>query len=315
MCHRSDATSVPSLNYQVSASRPTSLVYYLKMVFTGKDHSKHRQLSEFVDQDPNWVSQEERDALSDLKELAVCKYNIFRGNDKLLYAFLFARKLDVKRTANLMQKYFNLRRKLNRLYTLRLEDLNPALVNSGMLFEVPGCVDRCGRSIGYVNAGNFPLDRSPGIDDMLDFICFRTDWMIENTPLHVLRMGVTFIMDLNGLGFSHMLLLRMFIQVQNKMESCFPFRIRNILVVNPGWMLKVGVSMAKIGGVKMKILNRIQSLEDKELTKHIAKDNLISKFGGSLAFSYKEWLDEEMGANESGYFSQSSFSDEEKIDV
>lgn len=102
------------------------------------DHTdivRHAELREFVARDPNWVSAAEREALLELKKRPICNEQFFLGDDrdKLLFVFLFARKLNIKRTVRLMEKHMLLRQKLERFRPLTLLDLNPALLNSGML--------------------------------------------------------------------------------------------------------------------------------------------------------------------------------------
>ena len=70
-----------------------------------KDFDRHVAFKKSVKKDPNWVSEEERDALESLKKHPVCDQPIFKQNEKILYAFLFARKLNVNRTVKLMEKY------------------------------------------------------------------------------------------------------------------------------------------------------------------------------------------------------------------
>lgn len=135
--------------------------------------------------------------------------------------------------------------------------------------------------------------------------------MIENIPLHVFRMGITFIMNLDGIGISYLRLCQMFIQVQKKLNSSFPFRVRNILVVNPGWFMRVGISMAKVAGLNVKIIKRIQAVTEEDLLEFVDADNLITEYGGNIDFSYDSWLESEMRLLDDA---TSQSSEEQKLD-
>ena len=73
------------------------------------DLKRYLELKEFTDKDQDWVSEEERETLAKLKNHPVggdlCNEGLFQNNDRILYIFLFARKLDVDRTVKLMEKH------------------------------------------------------------------------------------------------------------------------------------------------------------------------------------------------------------------
>lgn len=70
------------------------------------DEKRHADLHPFTSVDPNWVSDDEKRALEELKqhESGVQNHKIFSA-DKVRYIFLFARKLDIERTIELMKHH------------------------------------------------------------------------------------------------------------------------------------------------------------------------------------------------------------------
>eukprot|EP01083_Nonionella_stella_P012982 36655_1 len=254
------------------------------------------EVKEFTAKDPNWVSQEEREAFAKLlshpKGAELCNTGIFKDNEQTQYKFLFARKLDVDRTVTLMEKHLELRDRLGHPELLTIDKLQPDIRECGMFFNVKK-PDKFGRAVAYVFPAKCPLDNMTE-DVVLNFMLFLLDDMLRTTSLAMFRMGFVFVENLTGLGFRHLKLYRTFFKVEKYFQSCFPYRFRKVLIVDPGFFLRIVLPMARFAGVSRKLLSRIVPVAHDALEEHIDKENLPSVYGGDAEFDYHAWVKGEM---------------------
>eukprot|EP01083_Nonionella_stella_P012981 36654_1 len=254
------------------------------------------EVKEFTAKDPNWVSQEEREAFAKLlshpKGAELCNTGIFKDNEQTQYKFLFARKLDVDRTVTLMEKHLELRDRLGHPELLTIDKLQPDIRECGMFFNVKK-PDKFGRAVCYIFPAKCPLDNLTE-DVLLKYMLFNLDNMLQTVSLEMFRMGFTFAENLSDLGFRHLKLYRIIFKVEKYTQSCFPYRFRKILIVNPGFLLRILLRMAKFAGINRKLISRVIPVAEDELEEHVDNENLPSVYGGEVEFDYNAWVEGEM---------------------
>jgi len=247
-------------------------------------------------EDPHYIHPKEAQALKELKEkfsdVSLHSFWDRFPKDKACYAFLFARKLDVARTASVMKEHMQWRRDHCYLEGVRLSQLDPKMMQSAFAYHTPGKRDSHGRLISYIFMARFkPKEYSKGAMNKVQIWTF--DHMLKTEPIDAFRFGFTYVEDLAGAGLSNIQNDKAEQKQMMQMLEIFPLRIRSILVVDPGIILRTFLRIAKFF-VKKKILQRVECVKRVDLLDRIPADSLITEFGGNYKFDFSAYMAEQL---------------------
>jgi len=212
-------------------------------------------------------------------------------SDRFLMACLFARKLDLKRTEEMLQKNKTWREENGFAELFPWDKLNHKMLEDGKFaLKIPGCRGKNGEGIIYVKMGNMV----PAAHE--NFVESCVQWTVWNgmhgglwDSMDYFRNGIMMVADLSGMGWDNV-----DVSVQKRISSAlldnFPMRTCKILIINPPWILNPflgGMSLF----IKKKVMERIYVLEKpEELLVHIDKEYLLKEYGGEIEYTVKDWF-------------------------
>jgi len=245
---------------------------------------------------PNYIHPKEAQALASLKErypeLALHEFWNRFPKDRALYAFLFSRKLDVARTADLLKEHLTYRHDHGFMQEIKPSELDQNVVSSGYAYHVPFKRDMQGRCVMYLFMGRYkPKEYGKGAMPKIQVFLF--DYLIRHEGLDCFRFGFTYVEDISGVGLSNMSQDKAEQKQMMKMMEIFPLRIRSILVVEPGIIIRALMRIAKFF-VKKKIIQRVECIKREELFTRITAENLIEAWGGKIKFDFKKHWQEQV---------------------
>jgi len=223
------------------------------------------------------ITQEEFAALEELK-----KHEISKGiPDKVLLVFLFARKLDVKRTISLLTLNMQFMKEYGYSWNVPItaSEVDPRLLKNPFAFSLPGNRDKLGRKISYLFPARLRM-KDFTFKQIMDFTMFSFyEYLKEGLDVH--RAGVTYIEDIKGMQMKN-IDMNMANKMNKNVKDTFPLKIKLILVVNPGTLIKVLLAIARVF-VKKKVMERVKIVDKtEELTQFVELDQLPKCFGGKL---------------------------------
>jgi len=223
--------------------------------------------------------------LKELKKNSVCD-NF--SDDRFLMACLFGRKLDVKRTVEMLEKNWKWRTKKGYEEMPRWEDLNHDLFQLDYFWTVPSSRAFDGTGIQYTCAKNF----FPGAHSAEDLVK-NALWihgillLMEGMDLH--RHGMTLVMDLEGVGWKNFDYSHHKIMQDVFMEK-FPMRPQKILIVHPPYFIGPLINFFKLF-TKSKILKRVEvCYQVSDIQKYIDKAVLPKQFEGDMEFGPNQFF-------------------------
>jgi len=161
-----------------------------------------------------------------------------------------------------------------------------AMCVDGMRTILPG-PDKEGRAILILN---YKFGK-PGQDVrlMMQVVHWCCMQMIRRGPA-VQKKGICMIMDQEGASYKNMDSAFMK-EMGPAMRKCFPVRMAHAYIVNPTALADVFIYMFKAMNSE-KMGSRVQVVRDlSELHKVIDKAQLPPKFGGTLEFDWKAWVE------------------------
>jgi len=231
--------------------------------------------------------EDEYEAFLELKKLP-CTEGF---TDRFLMACLFARKLDIKRTEEMLLKNKAWRTENGYAELPPFKSLNFEMLKTGRFaLKIPGCRGKNGEGIIYVKMGKMVPSAHT------DFVESCVQWTVWNgmhgglyDSMDYFRNGIMMVADLEGMGWDNV-----DVTVQRRISSAlldnFPMRTCKILIINPPWILN-----AFLGGmslfIKKKVMERIYVLENKEdLLTHIDKEYLLKEYGGDVEYEVEDWF-------------------------
>jgi len=230
--------------------------------------------------------EDEKKALHDIKDRSpnLCK----NFSDEFVVATIIARKFDLTRTAESLQKSLQWRKDNGLLELPKLEDIPPKLLR--IMLTIPGTRDKHGRFIRYISPGpEFMPNVEPyTLPNLKNFFAWFHYVGIFSEGMDGIRNGVHGV--LNSSYFSWK---KFDMDLQKNaliiMTDVFPLSIKKISVVNPpavfGALFKIFRTI-----VKEKIADRMSAVDIKGLLKDVEPDNLAVEYGGTIDFSVEIWL-------------------------
>jgi hypothetical protein len=223
-------------------------------------------------------------------------------SDRFIMACLFARKLDIKRTEEMLNHNKAWRIENGFAQIPSFEALNMKLVEEGKFaLKCPGARGKNGEGIIYVKMGN--MYPSKWGEEFIDLCVQMTVWNGMRGGLwetmDYFRNGIMMIADLSDMSWDNVDMT-----LQQRMSSAlldnFPMRTCKIMILHPPWILN-----AFLGGlrlvIKKKVMDRVYVVDKPEdLLEHVERDSLLKEYGGELEYSIRDWCNfiEEQSAKE-----------------
>jgi len=223
------------------------------------------------------------------------KHDIAVGfEDRFLMGCLFSRKLDIKRTIVMLESNKKWRKENGYEQLPHWSSLNKNLLLSDFAFTIPGTRTKDGYGIYYAKFGNMvPEDHGKNfVKDIIDYIIWNNmiGSFYEDMDFH--RNGLCFIADMKSVGWKN-LDMKLQKTVNSALMDNFPMKISQVIVINPPSIFKPLLAGSRLF-VKKKILDRINTMEESELSDFISQDQLSSDLGGNFRFTietYIDWVD------------------------
>jgi len=245
------------------------------------------EIREKAKKDPNYIHPLEQEALDELK-----KHPLAKGqSDKFLFAFLFARKLDIKRTIELLEKHFAfLSEEFPDWETCTWDDISTKYFDVGFQLQLPLKRDKEGNGISYLFMGHYPAKEIKFEQFFKCFVYLFKYWLWKE-PLDYFRNGMTIVETIKDVSFSKNIdTSRRSQSLMKRLPNTFPFLIKHIYVCDAGFIVKALVKIARLF-VKKKIIDRVQILPTRDAVRQFVEDDqLITEFGGSIKWNLVEEL-------------------------
>jgi len=227
--------------------------------------------------------EDERIALKAAKQFPVSKH----FSDEYIMASLFARKLDLKRTEEFLNSSFSWRKQRGFLKIPKLSEIDHRLFD--VSFYLPGSRDKLGRSVRYLNinrvipnTGPFMAAEMTKWEVWLHYVGFFCDGMDG------LRNGCCLVAQLDGYGWKHF-----DVDFQRQMApiwvDTFPVLVRKMLMLNPPSIISAILKITTMF-MKEKMMDRIEQVDVKEITKIVEPQFLVKEFGGDVEWGPKNYV-------------------------
>ncbi|KAN0024239.1 hypothetical protein ACTFIV_008640 [Dictyostelium citrinum] len=234
------------------------------------------------------LTNEEIEKLNKFKEFPICK----GIKDQYLLMFLFSKKFDLEKSHILIKNNLMIREKMEISLPVVKNQVNEELAKKSSSFSIIGHKDKEGRSIAYL----YPSRLKPKeytLKEYLTFLLWSQDQSVhDHSSVH--RAGMTIIEDLHKISmFKHFdSRLQDFLKKNklNDMQDVFIGRIQKIYILNPPFILRPLLSIAKTF-MKTKIISRVEICKRDQIFATIDPSNVLIEFGGSLNLTYSEYFD------------------------
>eukprot|EP01114_Cavostelium_apophysatum_P021946 TRINITY_DN779_c0_g1_i1.p1 TRINITY_DN779_c0_g1~~TRINITY_DN779_c0_g1_i1.p1 ORF type:complete len:279 (-),score=57.72 TRINITY_DN779_c0_g1_i1:40-876(-) len=214
-------------------------------------------------------------------------------SDKLVMIFLFGRKMNAERTAELLGNNRKWMQENNYSWEdpLKLSQMNPKLVQTMYNYTIPGCRSRGGHGISYLIPSRL-VWKDFEMKDLLDYLVYSIQQLAITENLDAYRKGFVYVEDIGGINMKFM---RGFDMKKGKhlnlaVQNNFPMRIQGIYIINSGFFLKGLIKIARLF-VKKKIIDRVKVIKHpQDLHDLIDKSQLHSDFWGDIHFTADDIL-------------------------
>jgi hypothetical protein len=173
---------------------------------------------------------------------------------------------------------------------VKFSTLNQKLLKMGYSWTLEDRFGKEGHGIAYIIMRNFIPSSDVTLSDNIRFITWYFERAFTMLPLRSWRQGTIYIEDLGGVGMKNMGSNKDQKALTNAVTNSLPLRISNIYIINPGWIFKVLIKIAKFF-MKAKIVQRVEIVDSKTLLEKVPKECVLTEFGGELKFSYEQWLE------------------------
>jgi hypothetical protein len=215
-------------------------------------------------------------------------------NDAFLMRFVWARKLDVARAAELLKNHIQWRAEWG-INDLDLESVRAYFQQGGALWS-PGNYTKQGYGVSYIIAREFDPKAAArvGIRGLLHASYYTLDLTLDH-DIEIARKGSVIVEDLSGASF--MDLMRMMkgeadLDMRKMMDSIqnhLPSRMGGIIIVNAPWYVRLLTAIAK-PMLKPKLRKKIHTCSVSELHQFFTPEQLPTMFGGQFNVNH-EWLE------------------------
>jgi len=166
--------------------------------------------------------------------------------------------------------------------------VNQKLVELGYSWILENHFTPQGHAIAYLIMRKFDPKAGNNADN-IRFIVWFFERLMDRLPLRAWRQGTMYIEDLAGVSMKNMGSNKDQKELTDAIINAFPLRIAGILILNPGWIFRVLIRIAKFF-MKSKIVKRVEVVDTKQLLEKVGAAAVTTEFGGELKFSYEQWL-------------------------
>ena len=236
------------------------------------------------------------DEVSALKQLKLEEPELCAGRkDSFLMKFIWARKLDTRRAAEVLRDHLEWRKEWD------LENLDtPALgayLHSGVSVWTPGLYSREGYSATFIVPRNLDLAqwKKLGSRGMMHSIYYVTD-LASDHDIDIARQGTVMVIDFAGASWSTILAAVKgddnfdISKIIDSSQNHMPSRVRDIILLNSPWWIRMLLSMVK-PLLKSSLRRKIHAAKTSELGNYFTQDNILSEWGGARKFDLHQWAD------------------------
>jgi hypothetical protein len=234
--------------------------------------------------DPDYLSERERAAIrllqqrhTESKEDGEC---IARMSVRELAVFLIARKWDPERTLELIRNYWKVRAEHGLLdaEAVTLSALSDGVRTSPYSFAPLGLYDALGRPISYIIMRHY-RPKQHTFADQLRLSVFILQRAIQRCHIRNWRRGAVYIEDLAGVGLNNM--GGDADKSMKLLENALPIRINKILIVNPNWLFRGLLAIARLF-MKKSMMARVHVVATQDLKFYVPESAILREFGGTL---------------------------------
>ncbi|KAN0045503.1 hypothetical protein ACTA71_005881 [Dictyostelium dimigraforme] len=225
--------------------------------------------------------------LNKFKEFPICK----DIKDQYLLLFLFSKKFDLEKAHTLIKNNLFLREKLEISFPVVKHQVNGELAKKSSSFNIIGCRTNNGSSISYLYPSKLkPKDYT--FKEYMTFLLWSQDQSAhDHSSVH--RAGMTIIEDLHKISmFKHFdSRLQDFLKKNklNDMQDIFIGRIKKIYILNPPWLLKPLLSLARTF-MKNKLISRVEICKNDQIFKTVDPSQVLFEYGGTLNLTYIDYF-------------------------
>lgn len=216
--------------------------------------------------------------------------------DAFLMKFLWARKLDLDRAAELLQDHLKWRKQWN------LDDLDVSSVReflkAGFSMWVPGLYNKQGYSATFIVPRKLDLSawKKLGTRGMLHAVWYITDLAVDH-DINVGREGTVVVFDFVGASWSHLWAV---IKPDDKFDlsklieasqNHLPSRIRDVILLNSPFYIRTVLQVVK-PLLKSSLREKIHFAKNSDLTHYFTPDHIPVEWQGSREFDLHAWSDQ-----------------------
>jgi len=210
-------------------------------------------------------------------------------SDKYLLYFIFARRHDMELTKELLQKHLaKLKEYGFDKRTLTVDDCHG--FKSGSNLYIKGAVDKYERLVTYYKM-RYDEPKTIDLKQKYAMLFWDTRYRCEIEPIRYLRNGMLIVGDLGGFGWKNIDLSPESKEYMAAMSGVFPRRLRDLVAVNGGPLLRLIMKAGKVILPK-KIMKRVHVIDKKALKDLIPDQWLPVEYGGSLKLTTESMLAE-----------------------
>jgi len=244
--------------------------------------------------DPDYIFDEEKEMI---KELRLQVPQLETETDKFVATFLFSRRHDITATVEVLNTFYETKERLAHLFpgqhapTFKYSHLAEQLSDGGVsMLQPKGFRDHKGRMIRH-----FVMERENTPARTLDHTLLASFWqtyyLVATEPLNAWRNGTILVLDMKNAGFRNIDFSSKGREILKSMQGIFPFRIREVIMVNGGMVISALISTAKLILPK-KFMDRVKNLDKKDLQQLIPLQYLLQQYNGNAKFWFDEFWNE-----------------------
>jgi len=227
--------------------------------------------------------------------------DVAKWPDRYILIFLFARRHSVSHTVKLLNKHIQYSHSMgfkeiteDNLYPftpdqLTEEEFKLSLLEGPLAYKHI-LVDKHNRLLQIVRP-RFWIHGRINMKKYVSFVFWWYYYSWQHVPLSTHRNGMAVIIDMTNMGWSN---LDFSADVQNFISNaltCFPGRMRQAWLVNPGWILNTSLTLLSYI-LSAKVMSRMETVTLASLLDKVDKQYLPVDLGGYWVIDLKkDWYD------------------------
>jgi len=256
----------------------------------------------------DYIFDKEKGMISSLRQLVP---QLEHETDKFVAVFLFSRRHDMEATEKVLQSFFQNKESVGHMFpgqhapSFKYSNLAEIIATGGeSMLQPKGFRDNNGRMIRH-----FVMEKehtsARTLESTLLAGIWQTYYLIATEPLNAWRNGTVMILDMKNAGLRNLDLSPKGSAILRAMQGIFPFRLREIVVVNGGMLITTLVAAARLV-LPRKFMDRVKVVKEADLKYLIPPQYLLRHYGGSADYWFNEFF-QEFVATENELFAQGIF--------